>query len=150
MLRKPDLLEGSASRPRLRARNERLGATSVELALIIPVLLAAILGIIEVGRGLMAIHLLNNAAQAGCRTGIISGKATSDISTAVNSALTAAGISGDSVTVTVNDGSADASSASTGDEITVKVTVPVTSVSWVPGLKYLSGTLQGQYTMRRQ
>jgi Flp pilus assembly protein TadG len=129
---------------------KRRGAAVVELAFVAPVLFVFILGLVEVGRGLMVVHLLNNAAQAGCRTGIIEGKSTDDITAAVTSALAANGVSGDSVSVQVNDGSANASTAAAGDEITVTVSVPVGSVSWVPGAKFLSGSLQGQYTMRRE
>jgi Flp pilus assembly protein TadG len=115
-----------------------------------PVVLFLFLGVVELGRALMVIHLLNNAAEAGCRVGIVEGKSTTNITTAVNNSLTAVGISSDTVSVTVNDGSADASTAVAGNEITVKVSVPVASVSWVPGLRYLTGSLQGQYTMRRE
>jgi Flp pilus assembly protein TadG len=129
---------------------KRAGATTAELAVVAPFVFMIILGIIEVGRGLMVTHLLNNAAQAGCRVGIIEGKATSDINAVVLQALQTGGISGDSVTVLVNDGNADASSANSGDEITVKITVPVSKVSWVPGIKFLTGSLGGQYTLRRE
>jgi Flp pilus assembly protein TadG len=129
---------------------QRRGASSVELAFVAPILFLIILGIFEVGRGLMVVHLLNNAAQAGCRTGIIEGKSTDNIKTAVNNALSAAGVNSDTVTVLVNEGSVDASTAQAGDEITVKVTVPVGKITWVPGMQWLTGTLQGQYTMRRE
>jgi hypothetical protein len=105
---------------------------------------------IELGRGIMVIHLLTNAARQGCRVGIIEGKATSDITTAVTNALAPVGISGDVVTVDVNDNSADASTAKAGDEITVIVSVPVSKVTWLPGGTYLSGTLSGKYTLRRE
>jgi Flp pilus assembly protein TadG len=128
----------------------RRGASTVEFAIVAPILFTVVLGIIEVGRGLMAIHLLNNAARAGCRVGVIEGKSTSDINTAVTNLLTAQGISSEGVTVEVNDGSADASTAQAGDEITVIVSVPVSKVSWVPGTSYLQGSLSGQYTLRRE
>ncbi len=122
----------------------------VEVAVVAPIALTIILGIIEVGRGIMVIHLLNNAAQAGARSGIIEGKSTANIKSVVVSALTSSGISGETATVQVNDGSADASTAVAGDEITVLVKVPISSVSWVPVPKFLTGNLQGQYTMRRE
>jgi Flp pilus assembly protein TadG len=128
----------------------RRGASSVEFAVVAPFLFLIILGILEVGRGLMVIHLLNNAAEAGCRTGIIEGKTTANIKSVVNTALSNAGVNGDSVIVTVNDGSSDASAAAAGDEITVVVQVPIASITWVPGTTWLKGTLQGQYTMRRE
>jgi Flp pilus assembly protein TadG len=130
--------------------SRRRGAHTVEVAFVSPVLFLTILGLFEIGRGLMVVHLLNNAAQAGCRAGIIEGQSTANIQTAVNNALTATGVSGDSVTVQVNDGSADASTAGVGDEITVLVSVPISAITWVPGAKFLTGSLQGQYTMRRE
>ena len=131
-------------------RKPRRGAAAVEFAIVAPVLFAVVLGIIEVGRGLMVIHLLNNAARAGCRVGVIEGKATSDITTAVTNVLSAQGVTAEGVTVQVNDGSADASTAQSGDEITVLVSIPASKVTWVPGGSYLRGNLSGQYTLRRE
>ena len=128
----------------------RRGASTVEFAIVAPILFTVVLGIIEVGRGLMAIHLLNNAARAGCRVGVIEGKATSDISTTVTNVLSAQGMTAEGVTVEVNDGSADASTAQAGDEITVIVSIPASKVTWVPGGSYLRGNLSGQYTLRRE
>jgi Flp pilus assembly protein TadG len=133
----------------LRTR-KRMAAVTVEAALVTPLLFMILFGIIEVGRGLMAVHLLNNAAEAGCRAGIVEGQSSTQIKTAVISALTAAGVSGESVTVQVNDGSTDASAAKAGDEITVIAKVPVKSITWVPVPNFLGGSLQGSYTMRRE
>ena len=133
-----------------RRRPSRRGASAVEFAVVAPALFAVVLGIIEVGRGLMAIHMLNNAARAGCRVGVIEGKATSDINTAVTTLLSAQGMTAEGVTVQVNDGSADASTAQAGDEITVIVSIPASKVTWVPGASHLSGSLSGQYTLRRE
>jgi Flp pilus assembly protein TadG len=129
---------------------KRLAAATVEAAVITPVLLLILLGIFEIGRGLMAIHLLNNAAEAGCRSGIVEGQTTTQIKAVVVTALTNAGVSGESVSVQVNDGSSDASAAQAGDEITVVAQVPVKSITWVPVPRFLSGSLQGKYTMRRE
>jgi Flp pilus assembly protein TadG len=144
----------------LQAR-PRFGAAAVEFALLVPVLFLLVFTFIEIGRGIMVTHLLTNAARIGARSGIIQGVSTAQITTTVNSYLTANGISGDSATVQVNDGSSDASTAKSGDEITVTVTVPVSQVSWVPvswvpslntgTTGYLNGaTLSGQFTLRRE
>jgi Flp pilus assembly protein TadG len=109
-----------------------------------------ILGLIEIGRGLMVLHLLNNAARQGCRAGVIQGKSTADINTVVLATLSAQGIKGEVATVQVNDGVTDASTARSGDEITVIVTVPVASVSWLPGSQFLNGSMAGRYTLRRE
>jgi Flp pilus assembly protein TadG len=144
-------LSNNSSQPAIAPNGgRRSGATTVELAVVAPFLFLVILGIFEIGRGLMVIHLLNNAALAGCRTGIIEGKTTDNIKTVVINSLKPTGISAETTTVQVNDGSSDASSAKVGDEITVTVKVPISSVSWVPVTQFISGSLQGQYTMRRE
>jgi Flp pilus assembly protein TadG len=125
------------------------GASIVELAFVAPVVFVLVLGIFEVGRGLLVIHLLNNAAQAGCRAGIVEGQSTANIRSVVTRTLTQGGINGEAATVLVNDGSTDAATAQAGDEITVKVRVPISAISWVPKAQFFSGSLQGQYPMRR-
>jgi Flp pilus assembly protein TadG len=128
----------------------RAGVTAVEFACVAPVFFMLILGLIELGRGIMVVHLLTNAARAGCRVGVLEGKGNSDVAAAVNQSLAGAGMSGDSVTITVNDGSGDVKNANPDDELTVVVSVPVSGVTWVPGGKYLSGNLTGQYTLRKE
>ena len=91
-----------------------------------------------------------NAAQLGCRAGIIEGQTTANIQTVVTNALTATGVHEETTTVQVNDGSADASTAVAGDEITISVKVPVSSICWVPITRFPGVSLQGQYTMRRE
>jgi Flp pilus assembly protein TadG len=138
----PRITEAGSSR--------RPGATTVELAVATPIVFFIALGIIDVGRSLMVIHLLNNAAQLGCRAGIVEGKTTANIKQVVVNALTSTGVSGETATVQVNDGSTDASAAVAGDEITVSVKVPVSSICWVPVSRFPNLSLQGQYTMRRE
>lgn len=124
--------------------------TTVEFAVVVPVFFLFVFGIIEIGRGLMVTHLLTNAARAGCREGVLEKKSTADITAAVNAVLNGQGLSGTSISVTVNDKSADASTAVSQDEITVVVTVPVANVTWLPGGGYLNGKLTGQYNLRRE
>jgi Flp pilus assembly protein TadG len=128
----------------------RRGTTSLEFAVVAPVLFSVVLGIFEMGRGLMVLHLLTGAARVGCRAGILEGKSTADITTVATAYLSNVGINGDTATVLVNDGTANASTAQAGDEITVLVSVPVTTVTWVPGGLFPFGTLSGQFTMRRE
>jgi Flp pilus assembly protein TadG len=128
----------------------RRAISAIEFAVVVPVFVVIVLGMIEIDRALMVQHLLTNAARQGARIGVIEGKSTSDITTAVYNGLTSMGISGDTATVQVNDNTADASTANVNDEITVIVTVPVANVSWLPGLSFLSGNLTGRYTLRRE
>jgi Flp pilus assembly protein TadG len=134
----------------MRRAPKRRGATTVEFAMVCPVFFLFVLGIIEVGRGLMVTHLLTNAARVGCRTGILQNQSTQQITTAVVNSLSQQGIRSEVTTVQVNDGVADASTAKSGDEITVIVSVPVGKVTWLPGGQFLKGNLSGQFTLRRE
>ena len=132
-------------------RTGRPAAAIVEFALIAPLLFTLILGIIEFGRAMMVLDLLNNAARAGCRVGVLGGSDNTAITSAVTTSLSASGVSGSTVTVKVNSTTANASTAVTGDAVTVTVSIPIASVTWVPKLQFLSGTtLTANVTMRRE
>ena len=60
------------------------------------------------------------------------------------------GIASDTIVVQVNDGSGDALNANANDEVTVTVSVPISSVTWVPGGTYLNGSISSQYTLRKE
>lgn len=143
-------------------RTRRRGAHVVEFAFVAPVLFTLIFGMIELGRACMVLHLLYNAARIGCRaaataapTNTGTGTSTATITSTVQGNLTGMGIPNDVVDVTINDGSADASTAKSGDEVTVKVKVKVKDFTWVPtgvfGYKWLDDNsyLYGQYTLNR-
>jgi Flp pilus assembly protein TadG len=138
-------------RPRHSAGHpRRRGATAAEFAVVAPLFFLIVLGFIELGRGLMIQHLMTNAARQGCRVAVIEGKTTADINAAVLNVLGGQGIQGDAVSVQVNDAAANASSANPGDEITVTVSIPTATVSWVPAAQFLFGTISGKYTLRRE
>ncbi len=139
------------TKSRRRNSSSRRGTTAVEFAFVGPIVFLLFFGVIELGRGLMVVHLLNNAARIGCRTGVIEGTSTTSITNAVKSSLTGVGISAETVNVQVNDGATDASASKAGDEITVTASIPMSSVTWLPFHSYLNGkTLSGQYTLRRE
>jgi Flp pilus assembly protein TadG len=123
---------------------------ALEFAVVAPVLFVFILGIIEIGRGLMVKHLLNNAARQGCRAGLIEGKSDTDITNSINTLLASQGISGQATTVQVNNQVTNSSGAVAGDQITVTITVSTSQISWVPVPQYLSGNITGTYTLRRE
>ena len=139
---------------RLAAPQRRVGARraahAVEFAMVGSVMVISILGLIEMGRGLMVQHLLTSAARQGCRVGVIPGKSNADITAAATTSLASQGVNGDAATVNINGGNGDASSAKTGDEITVIVTVQASSVTWVPGVRFLNGSISGQYSLRHE
>lgn len=132
------------------ATSPRAGAVTVELALVAPVFLFLVFGIIEVGRGFMVSHLLANAAREGCRFGILENSDSEEIKKVVTNRLHAEGFYTATIDVTVNRKDAAAISAVSGDKMSVLVSIPVKDFTWYPGGNFLSGTISGQFTMRRE
>lgn len=142
------------------ARGRRKGAQMVEFAIVGPILFLMLLGIFELGRGLMVTELLMAGARAGARVGIIPGKSSTDVKNAATTYMTSVGISGDTATVYVNDvavsgsGTDPLTNATAGTEVTCRLTVPVSSITWLPQGMFLGSasglSLKGQFTLRRE
>jgi Flp pilus assembly protein TadG len=135
------------SRPRARH-----AAAAVEFALAAPIFFLFVFGLVEVGRACMVNEMLTEAARQGCRVGIIEGTSSATIQQAATSYLSGVGINGETANVVINDQAANSVEAATMPaytEITVQVSVPVSSVTWVPTW-FVPGTISAQYTMRRE
>jgi Flp pilus assembly protein TadG len=127
--------------------SRRRGTAAVEFAVVAPVFFLFSLGIIEIGRAMMVQTVLTNAAQEGARAGALNGAQNSDVTSAVNTYLANAGISGASSTPTPSP----PSSANPGQDIRVTVTIPYSSVSWLPTPSYLgSATLSATAIVQRE
>lgn len=117
-----------------------------------PVLFAMVLGMIEIGRACMVTELLTEAARLACRQSVLEGTSATTVQNTATDYLTSVGINGETASVIVNDqpiGSTNLQTVPAYTEITVVVTVPTSSVTWVPML-FVKGNLSGQYTMRRE
>lgn len=134
--------------PRGCVQNARIGAHLVEFAFVIPFFLLFIFGLIEVGRGMMVSTLMSNAARTGCRVGVVPGRNNNDVIAAVDSLLSAQGISGHTTTITVNGSTGtNVSSGQTGDTVLVTVSVPIAQASWLPSLSFMKGNITGQFSI---
>jgi Flp pilus assembly protein TadG len=128
-------------------RKKRKGAAAVEFALVAPVFVLLVFGMIEYGRMVMVQQVITNASREGARRAVLDGVTASDVSNTVTTYLTNGAVSG--ATVTMNP--ANPSSAASGDPVTVTVSVPYTAVSWLPSPFFLGGaTLNATSTMRRE
>jgi Flp pilus assembly protein TadG len=107
-------------RPR---RSDRLGTTSVEFALVAPIIFTLFLGAIEMTRFNFIRHTAANAAYEAARTGIVPGATEADCRKKATDLLTAVG-AGSSVTVDYQ---------STTKTVRVSVTIPVNQNSWAIG-----------------
>jgi Flp pilus assembly protein TadG len=129
------------------SRQLRLGTALVEFAVVAPVFFLMALGIIEFGRAMMVQALLTNAAAKGARAGCFDNATSSNVTSAVNAYLSAGGISGATATCSPNP----PSSALPGHDITVTVTIPYSSVTWLPAPRFLKNkTLSATSLVQRE
>lgn len=87
---------------RLRKQNDR-GAVAAEFALLLPVFLLILFGIIEFGMLMYGREVVTNAAREGARAGIVQGppkRTSGEITTIANNYLTGTGINQADVTFT--------------------------------------------------
>jgi Flp pilus assembly protein TadG len=128
-------------------RKKRLATAAVEFAVVAPVFLLMVFGMIEYGRMVMVYQVLTNASREGARAAVLDGATTSSVTASVNSYMTSAMITGQTVTVSPNP----PSNAEYGDPVTVTVSIPFNQVSWLPSPMYLGGkTLSSATVMRRE
>jgi Flp pilus assembly protein TadG len=148
----PPLFRGRRNPPSRRGLHcfrpfERRGATAVEFAIIAPLFILLVLGVIEFGRGMMVKQIITNAAREGARRAIIENVTEAEVKQVVNAYLTGASVGGATVTVTP----ATLNTLGLGDPVTVQVSVPFNSVSWSPAPWFLKGrTLSESTTMRAE
>lgn len=131
-------------------RSGRRGTATIELAVLAPVLIVLMLGILEVGRAIMVSQMVTDAAREGARRATIIGGSDTTAKNAVTNYLTQTGVPGVSASNTTVSPSAD--SASSGTAITVTVTVPYGNVPWLPGapIWFNDQNLTGTVIMRKQ
>lgn len=106
-----------------RSRSNRLGATTVEFALVVPIIFTMFLGAIEMTRMNFIKHSAANAAYEAARAGIIPGATEADCKKKATDLLAAVG-AGSNVVVAYE---------STTQSVKVTVTIPVDKNSWAIG-----------------
>jgi Flp pilus assembly protein TadG len=125
----------------------RRGAAVVEFAVVSPVLILFLFGIIECGRMVMVQQSLATAVREGARIAIVEGTSASKAEETVESFLAAVGVHGTQVSVSPNN----TSGVAHGEPITVAVAVPFKEVSWLPNpFLFRDKTLTSSATMRRE
>ena len=117
----------SSIRKMLRRSRRSEGQALVEFALLIPLLVIIILGIIEFGRIWMTMNVLASAAREGARIAAVTSPDVAQVQAAVDDVLTAADITGATIT-TVGP------TADNKVTVTVQITYTVVTGSFVPGL----------------
>lgn len=128
-------------------RKKRRGAAAVEFAVVAPIFLLLVFGMIEYGRMVMVQQILVNASREGARKAVLDGSVNADVLSVVDQYLDSGSIDGATITVVPTN----PEDAGFGDPVTVTVSVGFDQVSWLPSPMYLGGrTLSATTVMRRE
>lgn len=128
-------------------RINRRGAAAVEFAVVAPVFLLLVFGMIEYGRMVMVQQVLTNASREGARCAVLDGATHQEVVDTVAAYLTSGSIQGANITVNPTN----PEEAGFGDPVTVSVDIGFSQVSWLPSPMYLGGkTLSASTVMRRE
>jgi Flp pilus assembly protein TadG len=137
--------------------SKRRGTAATEFAIVCPILALVLMGMIELSRGIQVKVMLSDAARKGCRTGIQRDKGNADITTDCTNIMTdnnldstkfnpSAGLGSITITVTDPNGNslADSLDAPSGSIVSVQVSIPVASTTWVPSVFLSTGSLESE------
>jgi Flp pilus assembly protein TadG len=108
------------------------------MAMVMPIFILLVFGIIEFGRAMMVHQVLVNSAREGARYAVTPNSTDSTLTNKVAAYMSSAGITGYTTVVKVNGSVAALSTANSKDEITITVSVPYANVSL--GFEYLIAT----------
>jgi Flp pilus assembly protein TadG len=108
------------------ARKRRSGIAAIEMALLLPLLLTLVFGMIEYGSLFWRSQQVANAARNGARRGIMAGATATDVSSSVDQSMLASGMGSTNYTILMTP--ANPASLASGGSFTVKVTVPYVDI----------------------
>lgn len=129
---------------RKRRSKKRRGATSVEFALCLPVLLTFVFGILEFSRVTQLQQSARLAAFEGARAGITLNAKNSDVTTAVNKVMSAISIANYTTTITPT------TLSYTTATVTVSVAIPPSQNAWIAKFVPSSQTIVATITLARE
>jgi Flp pilus assembly protein TadG len=128
-------------------RKKRRGAAAVEFAVVAPIFLLLVFGMIEYGRMVMVQQVLTNASREGARVAVLDGSSAQQVQDTVNQYLNSGSIQGAAIAINPPN----PATAGFGDPVTVTVDIGFSKVSWLPSPMYLGGkTLTATTVMRRE
>jgi hypothetical protein len=126
-----------------------------EFAIVLPVFIIIILGMLEIGRAIMVQQILTNAAREGARLAIIQGATTTSVTNAIVGdegylVRASLGVPGREIEILDGDGSAvDVEDVEPHDPIQIVVTVPTDEVGWI-GKFITDDTMRAACQMRKE
>ena len=127
-------------------QNPRSAAVTVELAIILPVLIALVVGVVESCNLIYVKQSLTIAAYEGARAAIVKGISVTDVEARSNQVLSDRKIKSATIVISPNP----PSTAAYGTYITVKTQAPYGSNAIVPGWLFGSVTLNTSVKMMKE
>ena len=136
----------------------RRGAATVEFALVLPVFVIIVFGMIDFGRAMMIGQIVQNASREGARLASTDGATAQMVNDHVNDYLQGAlGVSAGDITIAIdieagpgNSNPSGVEDASPGDKCTVRVQVPYNEIALFQSSYFNNAKLKGYATMRRE
>ncbi|MCA9052612.1 MAG: pilus assembly protein [Planctomycetaceae bacterium] len=118
-------MQRTSSTRRPTRSEHRLGAVTVEFALVAPMVFFIVFAAIEFARLNMLVNSMENACYEAARRGIIPGATVANVEAEANQILQAVGAVNSTVTVT------PAVITNQTPEITVRISIPLNDNAWV-------------------
>ena len=125
-------------------RRAHRGAVVVEFAICAPILFLMFFASLEFGRVNMIRQSIENAVYEGCRRGIVPGATAEDCRNSAQAVLNTIMVNGATITVTPS------TITSNTPQVTVAISVPVNSNSWVAPFFFKNKVLSNSMTLTRE
>jgi Flp pilus assembly protein TadG len=125
-------------------RKARGGAVIIEFALCAPILFFFFFAAFEFARANMIRQSVENACYEGSRRGIVPGATVDDCKSSARAVLNSISATVATINVTPNP------ITSNTEAVTVQITVPLDSNSWVAPFFFANKSIVGSMTMRRE
>lgn len=132
----------------------------VEMALVLPVFLTVVMGIIEFGRGMWVGNMVTNAAREGARIAVLDGSTNAEVRQSIKDFLgTAIGTTAANevqITIAITPAPGNPTpvtvceSCASRDLIAVTVTLPFNTIAMIPGNHLKGANLTGRSAMRHE
>lgn len=134
-------------------KTKRRGVATLEFAIVLPIFLLLIIGILEFGRAVMIHQIVTNAAREASRQAIIRGAADKQVLGVVENYLDSASIKSSGRTVEIRDASGGAATLSTinsHETVTIFISVPLDENSFGISNWFINSDITTSVTMRRE
>ena len=129
--------------------SRRSGVSAIEIALLLPLIILILFGVIEYGWMFLKAEQLNAAARHGVRVGVVEAATNAEVNAAVDQLMLDAGLAASGYVITLAP--TDVSLVPAGDSFTVTVTVPYANITLtnLPILP-MPTSLKGSTTMAKE